>query len=182
MNRRGMGKRDDRMRTCGTCGEDLIPQAKVDARGRAVSKVFWRHLSDLGGFATGHAAVVLIGPIRRWCDFCGPKTPACWSYQVIPVTTMKIVTRAAAAPAQHEFTEDPTSSGDLNDTPWYACADCADLVQQNKWNALVRRAAQVRAERTGEQLTVDGRVRIRDTYREFETMRTGARVPIDWDR
>ncbi|MFI5748896.1 hypothetical protein ACIBBE_23875 [Streptomyces sp. NPDC051644] len=178
---RGIGTRDDRMR-CGKCGEDLVPYTQVNGLGQPTSKVFWRHVSEAGGGTAGHKPTVVVGPVRRWCDFCGPKTPAGWSYQVVPITTRQQVTHVSSAPAPHEFTDEPTSSGQLNDTPWYVCDDCAELIEQDQYGALLKRAARVYAERTGAPVTTDGRVSLHESHQQFRAMKAGARVKINWDR
>ncbi|MFI6283020.1 hypothetical protein [Streptomyces sp. NPDC050988] len=179
---RGIGTRDDRTRTCGRCGEDLLPYTRVNGLGQTTSKVFWRHLSEAGGGGAGHEPTVVVGPVRRWCDFCGPKTPASWSYQVIPVTTRQMLIRSSSAPAAHEFTDELISSGQLNDTPWYACDDCAGLIEDDQYGALLKRSARVHAERTGRPVGSDGRVDLHESHQQFRAMKTGARVPIHWDR
>ncbi|WP_405824495.1 hypothetical protein OG705_29885 [Streptomyces sp. NBC_00838] len=177
----GIGTRDDRMRTCGKCGEDLVPQTQVDGFGRPTGGVFWIHLSEVGGGKAGHKPTVVVGAVRRWCDLCGPKSPAGWSYQVIPITTRRLVTRVSA-PSADQFTDEPTGGGQFNDTPWYACEDCAELIERDQYSGLLKRTARVYAERTGLRMTTDMRVSLHETHQQFQAMKTGARVQIDWDR
>ncbi|MFF8618647.1 hypothetical protein, partial [Streptomyces sp. NPDC015350] len=171
-----------RVQDSGSRPEDLIPYTQVNGLGQPTSKVFWRHLSVTGGGRAGHDPIVVVGPVRRWCDFCGPKTPACWSYQVIPVTTRQMIIRGSSAPAAREFTDEPTSSGQLNDTPWYACDGCAGLIEDDQYGALLKRSARVHAEHAGRPMGLDMRVHLHESHQQFRAMKTGERVPINWDR
>ncbi|WP_405824460.1 hypothetical protein OG705_29785 [Streptomyces sp. NBC_00838] len=104
------------------------------------------------------------------CDFCGGQGVV-WSYQVVPL--------AAARPVfvspDHKHVLD--TDGALNETPWTACGGCAELIEAEKWDDLVRAFVTRHHKATGETVDASGAALIRNSQQQFAAMRTGARIP-----
>ncbi|MGI5457604.1 hypothetical protein ACQEWB_31430 [Streptomyces sp. CA-249302] len=159
--------RDDRRLTCGRCGQRAY--AGVLTGGGTARQVF-RHAE--GEATAEHEVEPVWGEIFYRCDFCEPDTPAVWSYQVIPVDT-RIGITAGLRP------EEVFSSKGLNDTPWYACPACAELIEARQWRELLKRSLSLYEERKGHKAATGLRIQTHETHQQFVQMMTGLRLPLD---
>ncbi|PIB11872.1 MULTISPECIES: hypothetical protein [Streptomyces] len=162
--------RDDRRLTCGRCGHRA--HAGTLTGGHAVKQVF-RHTE--GEATAGHEVEPVWGEVFHRCDFCDPEIEAVWSYQVLPVET-RVGLIAGLRPAE------VFSSRGLNDTPWYACPACADLIQAKQWRELLKRSLSLYEKRTGHRPTTGLRIQTHETHQQFVQMMTGHRLPLDGAR
>ncbi|QFQ97298.1 hypothetical protein F9278_15005 [Streptomyces phaeolivaceus] len=65
----------------------------------------------------------------------------------------------------------------LNDTPWYACAHCADLIEAKQWRELQKRSLSLYETRTGLRPSTGLRIHTHETHQQFVQMTTGHRLP-----
>ncbi|MFD8727754.1 hypothetical protein [Streptomyces sp. NPDC059611] len=170
--RETLPERDDRSRVCGRCDGQLIPWRTVGD-----NRIFWRHLSDLmGGDEADHEAAVKLGPVVQPCDFCSNGLAA-WIYQVIPVGPgLVTVTRP---PTRTELAQPQAgrswASHGVNDTPWYACEPCAELIEADDWKGLLRRSIRLYEEKHSVRMTTDHRITGHQMHQQFRKARTGLR-------
>ncbi|MEU9189885.1 hypothetical protein AB0D14_36200 [Streptomyces sp. NPDC048484] len=162
--------RDDQRLTCGRCGQQAYT---ARAGGSSAAGQVSKHMK--GEATAGHEVEPVWGEAVCECDFCDPGIPAVWSYQVIPVETRIGLT---AGPRPGEV----ISSRGLNDTPWYACPACADLIQAKQWRELLKRSLSLYEKRTGHRPTTGLRIHSHETHQQFVQMMTGHRLPLDGAR
>ncbi|MYS33580.1 hypothetical protein GT025_05430 [Streptomyces sp. SID4920] len=69
------------------------------------------------------------------------------------------------------------TTGAMNETPWTACGGCADRIEVEKWDDLVKAFITRHHNETGETIGPIDAAQIRSTIQQFVKMRTGARIP-----
>ncbi|WP_237498130.1 MULTISPECIES: hypothetical protein [unclassified Streptomyces] len=156
----------NRRALCQLCGDDLIRLKNLHAGAASDSVIKHRHSER----DEDHAPDLVWVWDEVQCDFCGGRGVV-WSYQVAPLAAARPV---YVSPDRKHVLD---TTGAMNETPWTACGGCADRIEVEKWDDLVKAFITRHHNETGETIGPIDAAQIRSTIQQFVKMRTGARIP-----
>ncbi|MFC8016511.1 hypothetical protein [[Kitasatospora] papulosa] len=161
---------EDRSRRalCRICSDDLIRLKNLHHGAAPDTVIKHRHAER----DEDHAPDLVWVWDEVQCDFCGGQGVV-WSYQVAPLAAARPVW---VSPDRKHILD---TDGAMNDTPWTACGECAELIEAKKWDDLVQAFVTRHHKETGETIGPTGAASIKATQQQFVKMRTGARIPHD---